>query len=295
MPRVVPSSPILVALDSKDLIALGHDDARLAALRSGLTAANARLVLSVPVIHEVAAPLRTGTATGVMALCNTIEGLPHVWLRTVDLQAREVATAVRCWRAGKAYEPVAPLVPSFIDTILKPDDRLRAYYQHRPLSEVLWDSYVGGRPRSSSIGARYPDIVAVNRKHISGWNESEYRKRRREAFISMIRTYVPEPPDRFLEHVWKSPDWAPATQLQFEVFQTLLADRATKPRPSDLEDFTLVLVLPYVALFTTDKAKRDYLRRIRASCRMERAALWSRCHIEADLDAVVRRLAEHAR
>src|SRR5207245_2625522 len=64
-------------------------------------------------------------------------------------------------------------------------------------------------------------------------------------------------------HLWDRPDWCPALRLSFEVIQLFFRDRRTRSTESDMNDFSRMLSVPYVDVFTADAAKRDYLRTLR--------------------------------
>jgi hypothetical protein len=99
--------------------------------------------------------------------------------------------------------------------------------------------------------------------------------------------------DRFGADIWDRPDWCPALRLSFEVVHQFFRDQGTKPTISDMIDFTRMLSVPYVDVFTTDAAKRDYLRGLREGkrSRLRGCPYWSSTRVAAGLDEVLELLA----
>jgi hypothetical protein len=123
---------MLVDLDSRDLISLERDAALADALREALVSTGSRLILSETVLDEIIEPLRRrAERSTVMTLLNLLESLPHVWIRTVDLEAREIERGVQCFLANEGYRPVDPFLASFVDTLLHLQSDSAAYRRLR--------------------------------------------------------------------------------------------------------------------------------------------------------------------
>jgi hypothetical protein len=60
-----------------------------------------------------------------------------------------------------------------------------------------------------------------------------------------------------------------------------------------MNDFTRMLSVPYVDVFTADGAKRDYLRTLRLGkhSRLGGCSYWSSCRVSIGLDEVLQLLA----
>jgi hypothetical protein len=120
---------VLVDLDTKDLIRLqGDSPPEFPTLQCLLKDRNARLVLSSLTIDEAVEPLRNAGKSSVTQLLNRIESLPHVWIRTVDLDLREIRQAALCYLQGREYEPVSPFVNSYVETLLDLPPEIAAHY-----------------------------------------------------------------------------------------------------------------------------------------------------------------------
>jgi hypothetical protein len=239
-----------------------------------------------------------------MSLLNRLETLPHIWLRTVDLEERELVTAVRSLAADTPYRAPSPFVSSYLDTLVNLDPRARVLYTGASVSQLIWDiAYGGGRvPSTNRHAARFEEWVEVNRIDVAAaQGRRTYLPELRQAYTRKIRNLLEPftPPDGRMDfdlfgaHLWKCPDWCPALRLVFEVIQLFFRDRQTRSTESDMNDFARMLSVPYVDVFTTDASKRDYLRTLRLGkqSRLRACSYWSSSRVSADLDEVLELLA----
>jgi hypothetical protein len=295
-----------IDLDSRDLIRLEREPVALVdRLRDLLTATRSQVVLTASTIVEVSAPLvEKSGKPGVMSLLHRLETLPHTWLRTVDLEERELVAAVRSLADGTPYRAPVPYVASYLDTLVNLDPTARMLYESAPISQIIWDvAFGGGRlPSTDRYAATFEKWVEVNRVDAAAARgQRAYLRKLQHAYSRKIRNLLePLLPsgghmdyDRLGADLWDRPDWCPALRLSFEVVHQFFRDLGTRPTVSDMIDFTRMLSVPYVDVFTTDAAKRDYLRGLRAGkqSRLRRCSYWSSTRVAVGLDEVLELLA----
>lgn len=280
----------LVYLDSKDIIDIerGAIDADL--LPALFKEGRAALALSFTLIDECIEPLRRRQGGSVTRVLNILEATPHLWLRDVDLEERELSNAVGAFASGHPPIPVVPFCNSYLDTLLV-DHRTRYVYQAKPLAVIVWDQAYGERTTAAAPrrAERFPDCVRADRELISTWDQTEYRAQLRGKFDRNVRRILGEARSsrEFLDYLWSHPDWSPATRFTFEAYHTLVRDRGTNPTVNDVNDFTRLMALPYVDVFTADGAKRDLLRRLQKKAELSAMEHWSRIRILKDVHEVI--------
>jgi hypothetical protein len=293
-----------IDLDSRDLIRLEREPDDLhKALHDRLVASASQIVLSAGLITELSEPLfqREGKP-GVMRLLNHLEALPHIWLRTVDLEEIEIASAIEAFTQVLPYRTPSPFVNGSLDTLVNVDPLVRSIYGKSAISRIVWD-VAHGASRVPSVGpyaelykrwveANCADVARTTRRGYRDGLKAAYKRKVMDLAQGLSGREVINL-DHFADHLWDQPEWCPATRLSFEAVQLLFRDAATKPQTADLNDFVPLKSIPYVNVFTTDGAKRDYLRTLREGrqSRLRNCAYWS-CVIAADLDEVLRLLGD---
>lgn len=274
-------------------------------LRDLLIATRSQVVLTAGTIVEVSTPLfeRSGKP-GVMSLRHRLEMLPHIWRRTVDLEERELVAAVRSLSDHTQYRAPSPFVSSYLDTLLNLDPHARMLYASASVSQMIWGiAYAGGRvPSTSRHAATFENWVELNRTDVAAaQGRRTYLGELRHAYTRKIRNLLkPHTPsdgrmdfDLLGAHLWDRPDWCPAQRLSFGVIQLFFRDRRTRSTESDMNDFSRMLSVPYVDVFSADAAKRDYLRTLREGkqSRLRGCSYWSSARVAAGLDEVLELLA----
>lgn len=289
------SPPLLVYLDSKDIIDLERGAVESELLPSLFAEGEAALVLSPTLIDECIEPLRRFEGGSVTRVMNILEGTSHRWLRTVDLEELELSHAAEAFAADRTPTRVVPFCASYVDTGFV-DERTRRFYRTKPLAAIVWDQAYGERTTATtaSLAERFPGLVGTDRALISTWKPREYRTKLRQKFDQKIRTVLGEARcnREFLAALWNRPDWCPAARLSFEAYHTFVRDRETQPTVNDANDLTRLMALPYVDVFTADSAKRDLLRRLEKKTELSGMTHWSRIRVLKDLHEVIALLRE---
>jgi len=284
------SAPVLIYLDSKDIIDIERGAIDAQRLPLLFSQGGAALVLSSMLIDECIEPLRRREGGSVTRVMNILEATPRRWLRTVDLEERELSSAAEAFASRHIPTPVTPFCASYVDTGFV-DRRTRHFYRAKPLAAIVWDQAYGERAIVSdpSLAERFPDFVKADRELISTWSLREYRVRLRAKFDQTVRIILGEARagHDVLDYLWNQPDSSPASRLSFEAYHTFVRDRRTYPTVNDVNDFTRLMALPYVGVFTADGAKRDLLRRLQGKVELAGMAHWSRVRILTDIHEVV--------
>ncbi len=291
------SPPLLVYLDSKDVIDVERGGIEAELLPSLFGRAGAALVLSPTLIDECIEPLRHREGGSVTRVMNVLEATPHRWLRTVDLEELELSRAAEAFRVGRAPIRPVPFCNSYLDTGFV-DEPTRNFYRTKPLAAIIWDQAYGERNTVTvaSLAERFPDIVKADRELIATWKPAEYRTRLRQKFEQKTRSILGEARSgrEFLDALWDQPDWCPSARLSFESYHTFVRDKGTYPTVSDVNDFTRLMALPYVDVFTADGAMRDLLRRLEEKPELSGMEHWSRVRVLKNIHEVIALLEEKA-
>ena len=291
------SPPLLVYLDSKEIIDLERGAVEAELLPPLFERSGSALVLSSTLIDECIEPLRRREGGSVTRVMNILEATSHRWLRTVDLEELELSSAAEAFAAGRTPVRTVPFCDSYLDTGFV-DNRTRRFYRAKPLAAIVWDQAYGERTTvvAANLAERFPDLVKADRELISTWRPGEYQAKLRQKFDQKIRAILGKGRSsrEFLDALWSQPDWCPAARLSFESYHTFVRDRGTYPKVNDVNDFTRLTALPYVDVFTADGAKRDLLRRLEEKPELSGMEHWSRTRILKNIHEVIALLEEKA-
>lgn len=285
------TSPVLlVYLDSKDIIDVERGTIEAELLPSLFGRAGAALVLSPTLIDEFIAPLRRREGGSVTRVMNILEATPHRWIRTVDIEGLELSSAAKAFAAGRVPIRPVPFCDSYLDTGFV-DNHTKRFYRGKPLAAVVWDQAYGERNivAAANLADRFPDVVKADRELISAWKPAEYQMKLRQKFEQKIRAILGNARSgrEFVDALWSQPDWCPAARLSFESYHTFVRDKGTYPTVNDVNDFTRIMALPYVDVFTADGAKRDLLRKLKEKPELSGMEHWSRIRTLKNIHEVV--------
>lgn len=291
------SPTFLVYLDSKDIIDVERGTTEAELLPLLFARAGAALVLSSTLIDEFIEPLRRRGGGSVTRVMNILEATPHRWLRTVDLEELELASAAEAFAAGRAPIRPVPFCDSYLDTGFV-DDHTKRFYRTKPLAAIVWDQAYGERNTvaAANLADQFPGVVRADRELISTLKPAEYQMKLRQKFGQKIRSILGAARSgrEFLDALWGQPDWCPATRLSFESYHTFVRDKGTHPTVNDVNDFTRFMALPYVDVFTADTAKRDLLRKLEEKPELSGMEHWNRTRTLKDIHEVISLLEEKA-
>ena len=107
-----------IYLDTRDLINLLEKKepiVRLEDFSAALLRGNHTLVLSFPLVCEIAEPLWDPTSTTLVTKTLTaLEQIPHEWIDIGHMPELEMQRAIESLTTGRNYSPANPFVGSFI-------------------------------------------------------------------------------------------------------------------------------------------------------------------------------------
>jgi hypothetical protein len=228
------------------------------------------VVLSMTSVREFAGPLaRREDFLRLRPLLQSLERLPHTYVREVTIMADELRAAVAAFNTGAEPQPCSPFVDRWDRTLLPLPGR-------RP---SIADSLVGLRLDEIVyyIYKSAPQMFAPPEHHLPELRKlldqdrallRQGRAPAREHFIRSTRRHaashhVPLPSGReddFAEWLYRNPDRCPGLRLRHEVFRALTANYTDIPETGDFSDFAQVFAIPYVDAATLDNRIRNYCR-----------------------------------
>jgi hypothetical protein len=261
-----------ILLDTRDLINVVDRNApiSLADFEAYLQAGNHQLVLSNTSVREFAGPLaRGGEFLRLRPLLQSLERLPHTYIKEITVVAEELGTAVTSFIAGVEPAVLSPYTDRWDRTMVPlPDGR-------RGTAEML----VGFR-LDEIVHAIYrinPQLFAPPEHYLAALralleaDRDLLRKGQapaREHFVRSIKKHAQSHrvllpagrEDEFAEWLYKNPNRCPGLRLSHEMFRAITSNYGDQPQVGDFGDLGQIFAIPYVDAATLDNRIRDYLR-----------------------------------
>lgn len=236
-----------VFLDARDLIDClqGRASCNLATLRSHLNGGGHQLVLTWPVVLEIAAPIvSSATTTVVTRLLNNLETLPLTYLHG-QIVPQEIRAAIAARKEGREYSPINAYVNlSLAEAIFTlwqvAPKQFRWQRDKNPLLKSVLEA-----DRSNEDPPRPPEhFRTVMRRH-----------------FALYQLHIPPDVDDLSDWIYQCPSRCPATRIAYEVYQHIRRNIGDKSEVSDFGDLAHIYCLPYVDVLTLDRRMADYVRR----------------------------------
>ena len=130
-----------VFLDTRDLIGFlqGRGPCDLATLRKRLIGGGHQLVLTWPIVLELAAPLIQPAATTIVTrLLNDLETLPLAYIANGQIIPKEIGSAITARIEGREYSPINPYVKRLDEAIPISGPAPTAIYISHSLAETVF-------------------------------------------------------------------------------------------------------------------------------------------------------------
>jgi hypothetical protein len=261
-----------ILLDSRDLINVVEHGrgTTVDALETYLRAGNHEVVLCFSTVRELAGPLSTGTPfLEIRPLLQSLERLPHLYLKEVTIIAIELQAAVDAFSVGTEYRPPSPYVRRWDHTLATPPDQ----------RGTGSDNIVGLRLDDIVflINLSNPGVFSPPRHHLATLQhivESDRALLRagqlaaKQHFILSVKKHaashrirLPEGrEDDFARWVYSNPNRCPGLRLNHELFRSITANYGDIPEVGDFTDLALMSAIPYVDGATLDRRMRGYCR-----------------------------------
>jgi hypothetical protein len=264
---------MLVFLDPKDLIEILERQTPVSAedLARLLLACSARLVLTRESVWELLP--RGHKKLTWKQLVSSLDTIPHVFVRTVDivpLEFREAATAF-----GSRRKPFSIagnlLVNRWYDTIFsKPSHTFDEVY-----AKVQLDACVGmgllqqvglvvavsdDRPRRRFIRDRLAAVLATEREYFGSARSYDTFRYGVIRTMASLPDPLPEPYEDFIHWLHEDASRVAGWRTAFETREEMRCDLGYRPRVGDISDLTHLQLLPYVDLITVDRTTAHFPR-----------------------------------
>lgn len=258
-----------ILLDSRDLINLVEHGRPTTAhdFDVYLRARNHQIVLSFTNVRELAGPLAAGADfLRVRPLLQSLEQMPHTYLREVTIMAAEIQSAIHAFDAGTEYQDCSPFVTRWDHTLVTPGQRASAAenWVNLRLDDIVF-----------LINRVRPDVFAPPDQHL-GRLQAQFENDRvalragqapsQQHFINSVKMHAAtsgiclpnEREDQFVEWVYANPNRCPGLRLNHETYRALMANYTDIPETGDFSDLAHVSGVPYTDAATLDRRMRHY-------------------------------------
>ena len=261
-----------IFLDSRDLIDLVEHRRPTTPSDFGdyLRAGNHSIVLSFTNVRELVRPLAKGTEfLQVRPLLQSLERMPHTYVKEVTIVAVEIQSAVDSFNAGTEYQPCSPFVSRWDRTLMTlPGGRVSIADRlvGLRLDEIVYYMYRVDPQLFAPPGRYLPALQALLEEDRSLLRKGQAPARKH--FVRSIRKHAASHhvslpngrEDEFGEWVYRNPDRCPGLRLNHEVYRALTANYTDVPETADFSDLAHVFAIPYVDAATLDNRMRNYCR-----------------------------------
>ncbi len=261
-----------IFLDTRDLINVAERSApvRLEDFDTYLRTGDHQLVLSNTSVREFAGPLaRGGDFLRLRVLLQSLERLPHTYIKEITIVAEELRAGVVAFTAGA--EPAAfSLFVDRWDRTMSPLPNGRQGAADRSvglrLDEIVHAIY-RVNPQLFAPPERYlralQSLLEADRDLLR-----QGRSPAREHFVRSVkkhagrhRVLLPQGrEDEFAEWLYKNPNRCPGLRLSYEIFRAITSNYGDRPQVGDFGDLGHIFAIPYLDVATLDNRIRAYLR-----------------------------------
>jgi len=255
-----------ILLDAKDLIdVLEHSKpVTVSELDSWLRKRSDSVVYSLCNIRGLAGPIGMNEShlPQVREYIDWLEYLPHCYIGT-DIDLMELRAALRCFEAGREYEPIDPYVPRF-DQVFPPFANSNKV--NYPLCDIVHDLWKAC-PQIFGPQTKAHKLQTVAMSMDRGKPQTR-SPRPVEPPSESIREYLmlkmsvtPERAAEVASWVAASPFRCPGLWLVRTVGSAMSQNRSYLARKDDTFDLAEIVAFPYVDAATVDRTMLDYFSR----------------------------------
>jgi hypothetical protein len=290
-----------ILLDSRDLIEVTEHQNLVTtqAFNSFLRDNHHELVLCASTVREISSPLAHGASfvDVIRPILQTIETLPILYLREVDLFGVEIQAAVNAFENDSVYEPPNPYVRTYPDTLAGPPLAGGLPLVALRLDTVIYEMY-RSRYRDRIFGTRDQELAAYRRVMIQErelHRNGQYRARLHFANVlprlaATHRARLPADAAEFIDYVYADAGRCPGFRLYHEVFRSLTRNLNDNPESGDFVDLALISTIPYVDAVTLDRRIRTYVEQASRKMLKVNAAVNYRDRVYEDVSDLMRRV-----
>jgi hypothetical protein len=258
-----------ILLDSSDLINIAQNGRPpLAEFEACLREGDHQIVLCFSNVRELAGPLGRGASfIQVRPLLQSLEQMPHTYLKEVAVYPIEIQAAVDAFSNKMEYVSGSPYVPRWDDTLALGRGQQRGAVEN--MVGLRLDNIV------NLMQHVRPEIFAPPEQHLAQLraqfendrnNHRGGRARDPQHFIDALKRHaersgIPLPvkrEDEFAAWVYENPNHCPGIRLHHETYRALLENYGDNPQVGDLTDLAIIRAIPYVDAATLDRRMRAY-------------------------------------
>jgi len=265
-------SPIIgmrILLDSRDLIDLvQYSHPPVAEFCDYLHAGDHQIVLCFSNVRELAGPLGRGADfIEVRPFLQSLEGMPHTYLKEFAVYPIEIQSAVDAFTNGTEYECGSPYVPRWDNTLELLRGQQRGAVEN--LVGLRLDNIVNFVQLGNPGVFAPPEQCLAPLQQIFENDRNQLRAGRArdpQHFIDAFRRHAErggiELPagreDELARWVHANPNRSPGIRLHHETYRALLENYEDIPQVGDFTDLAIIRAIPYVDAATLDRRMRAY-------------------------------------
>ncbi len=269
---------MLIYLDTRDLINLFERGEPISpsAFADRLASGEHKLVLSFYNIREISQPLFSGSATTVVTrVLNSIEEVPHLYIRLFELDIDELKEAARAFSAGQEYRQIQPFADRLDKSMEREPSGPFKLLLRASAAEIVftcfWRSPNILRQPSGTQGDFIQLLQRDRERPVPSFREYLQSNFSKAIRWRSLGSTVPNP-HAFIDWVSQNAERCPSLRLTHELYYQLVRDKTATLDPNDFPDLAHALAIPYVDLVTLDGTMREYARR---ACRDANAPQWN--------------------
>lgn len=262
-----------ILLDSRDLINVleQRSPVSVAELESYLRRGNHQIILCFSNIRELVSPLTDGAPyVDIRPHLQTLERLPHTYMKEVGIVGIELQAAVHAFNAGTEFVNPSPYVNRWDQTLSPlPGNRrpIVSFLINMSLDNLVFLTYTGNRAAFAPPRHHLPRLRALMEADRDLLRAGKLAAR--QHFLGSVKKHaathrVTLPAgreDQFALWIYRDPNRCPGFRLNHEIFRSLTGNYQDVPEASDFTDLALTFALPYVDAATLDRRIRDYCQR----------------------------------
>lgn len=256
--------------DTRDLINLTERGQPISPeqFKQYLLKGNHQAVLTFNNIRELAGPLAEGADfLPIRRSLQTLEAMPHTYLREVTIVALEIQSAVEAFTGGSECRDVSPYVSRWDGTLMTRSQNVTEHFKQLVglrLDDIVYDVFRYQPQAFAPLHEGLPNLITLLQQDRELLRNGKVPAR--EHFLRSIKKHaeyhnVALPAGReeaFARWVYSDPKRCPGLRLNHEVYRRLMRNYTDVPEVGDFVDLNFIFAVPYVDAITLDNRIREY-------------------------------------
>jgi hypothetical protein len=259
--------------DTRDLINLTERSIPITpeVFRQYLYGHNSEILLSFTNVRELSGPLaRGGDFLRVRRLLQSLETMPHMYIKEVTIVAEEIKAAIQAFNNGVEFQNPSVHVTRWDRTLMMPPGQTRSQYDMfigLRLDEIVYDAFRFMPQTFAPPEQHLPHLKQLLEQDRAALKQGKAPAR--EHFIRSVQKHatthgITLPQGReieFAEWIYANPNRCPGLRLNHETYRQLMGNYDDIPEVGDFSDLAHVTAVPYCEAATLDNRMRDYCSR----------------------------------